>query len=232
MKNNKNGVVICMKVLLFILMVFMMVKANYTKSIWAKGSASMCFVLAGVINLIVNKKKDIKYSAAILLALFFGFIGDVSIMIKFLLGAAFFLVGHIVYFVAYHFILPFHKKQLLDMGITWLVTETLLLSLSMIRHKDTKTMIVCVLYATVISLMVGKAIYNYRMINDKSTLVICVASIAFLISDMFVAISSFKILPTDWIRMTGLCFYYPSQFVLAQSILKEKEMNETSKKVA
>ncbi len=232
MKNTKKYLGICVKGLLFILMVFMMVKANYEKDIWAKGIASMCFVIVGVMDYIANKNKDNKYSIATLLALILGMIGDVSIMKNFMMGALFFLGGHVMYFVAYHFILPFEKRQLLDLGISWIATQAILLALFMLNYRGFKMMMVCFVYATVISLMVGKGVYNYRMIKDKSTLVICIASIAFLISDIFVATSAFKIIPTTWIRMIGLCIYYPTQFVLAQTILRKKEQQKVSRNVA
>lgn len=232
MKDIKKYLGICVKGLLFILMIFMMVKANYEKNIQAKAIASMCFVIVGVMNYLADKDKKNKYSIGILLALAFGIIGDVSIMKNFMMGALFFLGGHVMYFIAYHFILPFEKRQLIDLLISWIATEVILLALSMLNYRGFKMMVVCFAYATVISLIVGKAVYNHRMIKDKKTLVICIASIAFLVSDIFVAISAFRIIHTPLIRMIGLCIYYPSQFVLAQTILRKREQQKVFQNVA
>ncbi|MBQ3047627.1 MAG: lysoplasmalogenase, partial [Clostridia bacterium] len=79
-------------------------------------------------------------------------------------------------------------------------------------------MIVCLVYALIISLMVGKTISN--LITQKSLLniVLVIGSILFFISDLMLLLNVFGGLPeiTD---ILCLATYYPAQCFLAFSIL-------------
>ncbi len=189
---------------------------------WVKGITSALFVILGIINLrysIVYKTN--KFNFTILIGLFFAMLGDILLEIQFVVGAALFAIGHMFFFVSYCFLCKLKWRDFI-FGIIICVPSVLFITLAPIFNYNGVLMeIVCVVYAIIISLMVGKAFSNY--ITKKSTfyLIILIGSALFFFSDLMLLLNVFANLSkvTD---ILCLLTYYPAEFLLAHSILHEK----------
>ena len=84
-----------------------------------KSLASVGFVLLGVINLIyaIKDKQNIKFAIVMTLGLFFAMLGDILLEINFIIGAIFFAIGHVIFFISYCFLEKFKWIDLIAGGI-------------------------------------------------------------------------------------------------------------------
>ena len=85
-----------------------------------KTIASAGFVLLGLINLfyaVKQNKQNINFAMIMTVGLFFAMLGDILLELNFILGAAFFAVGHVFYFVAYCVLVKFKWIDLIAGGV-------------------------------------------------------------------------------------------------------------------
>ncbi len=191
---------------------------------WLKGLTSALFVLLGTINLYfaILFKGNIKFCSWLLAGLFFAMLGDILLNIHFITGAIFFAVGHIFFFVSYCFLQKF-KWQNLIYGLAIFIPSLLIITLVPIFDFNGILMeIICIVYALIISLMVGKSISNF--VNKKSVLniLILIGSGLFFFSDLMLLLNVFGGLPKI-IDILCLLTYYPAEILLAHSILHSKQ---------
>ena len=75
----------------------------FKSNLLVKSITSALFVLMGLVNLFlaIKAKVRLKYPIIMCVALFLAMIGDIAINLIFELGAGFFAIGHIFYFIAY-----------------------------------------------------------------------------------------------------------------------------------
>lgn len=199
-------------------------------SVLIKALASILFVALGLINVICAHKKGEKYmfSYIILIGLFFAFLGDVVLEFQFIIGAALFAIGHVFFFVSYCIITKFHWKDLIY-GVAIFIPSVLIITLVPLFDFGGLLMeMVCIVYALIISLMVGKSISNFVRMKNKQNLVILIGSILFFFSDfmlLFNVFASTKVLVFGISLFGILCLgtYYPAEFLLAHSILYKEE---------
>lgn len=182
-----------------------------------KGTASGCFFLMGVTNLVycLINKTDKKFPIFQTIGLFFAMLGDIILNIEFIPGAILFAVAHVFYFIAYCHIVKFAWKDLIAGGCIFVVSLILLLTLPL-NFGGILMQIICIFYALIISLMVGKAVTN--IIREKSILniIILIGSVLFYISDFMLVLNVF-----GGIRIADyfcLGTYYPAQILLAFSL--------------
>lgn len=192
--------------------------------LWMKSVTSILFVAMGVVNLIylvLNKNKDYRFPAIMLTGLIFACLGDIILEVEFIVGAALFAIGHIFYFVAYCFLSKFKWTDLIY-GFCILLPSVLFITLAPIFDFDGILMeIVCVVYAVIISLMVGKAIANFVRERNWLNLLIMIGSILFFFSDLMLLLNVFAHLP--YVGTLCLATYYPAEILLAFSIFLKKD---------
>lgn len=197
----------------------------------AKGLTSGLFLLLGLVNLvylIIDKRKDLKFPIIMLCGLLFAMLGDIILNIHFISGAILFAIGHVFYFIAYSFILKFKWIDLL-FGFAIFIPALLFITLVPIFDFGGVLMeIVCVVYALVISLMVGKSLSNFVRERNPKNLLILIGSILFFFSDLMLLLNVFGSLGKA-VDILCLATYYPAECLLAFSILmhKDKETVET-----
>ena len=140
------------------------------------------FALLGVINLICalttkadNKKFYIGMSAGLILA----FLGDYLIGYDFIIGAATFALGHVCFVVAYCFMQKMQKLDYLISGVLFLGCLIFLLFCPLLTFEVPIFRIVCIVYALIISTMLGKAIGNFVRVKNAVNGTIAVASVLF-----------------------------------------------------
>jgi len=155
-----------------------------------------------------------------IVGLFFAMLGDIVLELNFIIGAILFALGHIWYIIAYSCLLKFKPTDLIA-GFSIFIPSILLITLAPIFNFDGILMkIVCIIYALIISLMVGKSIHN--LINQKNVLnvILVIGSILFFISDFMLLLSRFAGLHV----LSYVCIntYYPAQALLSSSIKYSK----------
>lgn len=190
-------------------------------SLWIKSVTSALFVFIGIINTVyaVLKKldrKSLKFPIFMLTGLTFAMLGDIILEVEFIVGAALFAVGHVFFFVSYIMIEKFKWTDLLY-GLCIFVPAVLLITLAPIFDFGGILMeIVAVIYAAVISCMVGKSIANFVREKNKTHLIILLGSVLFFVSDFALLFNVFSDLP--YFGAICLATYYPAEILLGFSI--------------
>ncbi len=201
--------------------------------LWMKSVTSVLFVAMGVVNLVylvLNKNKNYLFPAIMLTGLVFACLGDIILEVEFIVGAALFAIGHIFYFVAYCFLSKFKWTDLIY-GVGILIPSVLFITLAPIFDFGGVLMeIVCVVYAIIISLMVGKAVANFVRERNWLNLLIMIGSILFFFSDLMLLLNVFAHLP--YVGTLCLATYYPAEILLAFSIFLKKERLEANEQIA
>ncbi len=178
------------------------------------------FALLGIINLcyaVKTKQSDKKFYIGMVLGLILAFLGDVLIGYDFIVGAATFAVGHIFFVIAYCFMQRMQKLDYIFGGTLFLGCLIFLLFCPLLNFDVAIFRIVCIVYALIISTMLGKALGNF--IREKNLLngTIAVASALFFFSDLMLVFDSFIGL-WNWADNACMGTYYPALCFLALSM--------------
>lgn len=187
--------------------------------LWLKSLTSLMFVMLGGINLfyaIKNKTKYQKFSIWLFVGLVFAMAGDIVLNLYFIGGAILFAIGHVFFFVSYCFVQEFKWTDLIYTAIIFVPSLMVLLFVPILNYGGILMQIVCIAYALIISLMLGKAIANFVREKNMFTLIILVGCALFFFSDLMLLFDVFA-----GAKVAGiLCLatYYPAEFLLAHSI--------------
>lgn len=191
-----------------------------------KSITSILFVALGTINFIYAFKKtsNKKFAIFMLVGLFFAMLGDILLEIEFIVGAAFFAIGHIFYFVAYNALEKFRLNDLLVAACFFIPAILIILLVPIFDFGGTLMQVVCIVYALIISLMVGKAISNLSEKKSILNILIVIGSCLFFFSDFMLL---FNVFADVHIIFGILCLatYYPAEIFLAYSISKSPNNN-------
>jgi hypothetical protein len=184
-----------------------------------KCTCSGTFALLGLINLFYSRKikqaneKFFLYMAA---GLVFAFLGDVVIDWSFIPGAAIFALGHIFFVVAYCRLERIQKLDYMISGGVFLACAIFLFS-PLVTFDIPVFRIVCLVYAMIISSMLGKAFGNFFRNKTKLTATIAAASFLFFFSDLMLVCDWF-IGIWDWAPNACMGTYYPALCLMAFSM--------------
>lgn len=184
-----------------------------------KSLCSSGFALMGLINLgyaIAVKSPHLKFHIAMAIGLVFACLGDIVIGDSFILGAALFAIGHICYFISYCIFDRLRWLDLIISGVIFLCAGVFVMFCPLLEFPNLIMQLVCLVYALIISLMVGKAIAHFIRHKSLVTAVIFIGSVLFFFSDLMLVF--------DWFMNMGqiagrLCMatYYPAECLLAFS---------------
>ena len=202
-----------------------------------KTIASASFVLIGLISLfaaIKNKLGNIKFAMIMTIGLFFAMLGDILLELNFMIGAIFFAIGHVFYFVAYCTLVKFKWTDLIAGGVIALVAILVICLLPIFDFGGIVMQIMIIFYAIIISLMLGKALSNLIRERSVINIIILVGSFLFFFSDLMLLLGNFASFAADIDRILGylcLCTYYPAEVLLALSLnfLPKTEMKAEEK---
>ena len=188
-----------------------------------KAATSLCFVLIGIVNMIfaVNIGATGKYKYIMPIALAVAMAGDVAINFDFIAGAAVFALGHVIFVVAYFFLNGFKPKDIVYAACVFVPSALVITLVPAFDFGGALLEIVCVVYALIISVMVGKALSDCVSKRSALAIVIVAGSVLFYISDLALLIQQFATLNgAGRLAMRILCLgtYYPAQFLLAFSV--------------
>lgn len=202
-------------------LLFMLLHKSVSSYI-VKTIPSVLFVLCGLFNYIYCIKvlkcntTNKKYSLIMLVGLAFAMLGDILLIDFFELGAIFFAIGHIMFFISFCYI---NKLTIRDGVIGLLIFALALLFILLYPHFRFQGMGgLIVAYALIISLMLGKAIGN--LITSKNSIlqkIILLGAGLFFFSDLMLLLFRFahRIILFDWLCVMT---YYPAEFLLGFTI--------------
>jgi len=194
-----------------------------------KSLASAGFVLIGAVNLIfaiIKKQGNLKFSIIMTIGLIFAMLGDILLEIKFIVGAIFFAIGHILFFVSYCMLEKFKFIDLIAGAVIAITACLVITLLPIFKFESLFLEIMVVVYAVIISLMLGKAITNFIRQRNLINLLIMIGSILFTFSDVMLLLGEFAFLD-----MSCLCLatYYPAVVILSISLIftnKQEKIDE------
>ena len=181
---------------------------------------SGAFALLGLINLAYARKTrqaNAKFFVGMAVGLVLAFLGDVIIKYSFIFGAAVFALGHVCFVVAYCLI---QRMKLLDYmisGILFVGAAAFLLFSPLLTFDVSIFRVVCIVYALIISTMLGKAVGNFLRDKNAVTGTIAFASALFFFSDLMLVFDWF-IGRWDWTDHACMGTYYPALCLLALSM--------------
>lgn len=201
---------------------FMQIDGGLTVKYITKSTASGLFVLCGVFNLIClhNYYKGSWKSWLLLLGLVFAMAGDIVLIEHFTEGAILFAIGHIFY-LTYFFTL--YKFTFLDAIFTGLIITFSMLVIFLYKGFEWNGMkMLVIIYATVISFMLGKAMGNYFAHKNVANLISFLGALFFFFSDMMLLFFNFagRNMLFDYFCVYT---YFPAEFMLAISLLLHKD---------
>ena len=186
---------------------------------------SLMFAIMGGVNpsyLILTKHKDFKFPSIMTAGLVFAMLGDVILEIQFTAGAALFAVGHILFLVAYCFLRKLDFTDVLLGGFIAFLSVLFITLAPIFDFSDDIAMeAVCIIYAIVISLMVGKAVCNFIADKKWLTFVIMIGSLLFFFSDLMLLLNVFSNID-KYVGALCLATYYPAECLLAFSIFRAR----------
>lgn len=179
------------------------------------------FALMGIINLtyaLATKQSPARFYAGMAAGLVLAMLGDVIINHDFIIGAAVFALGHVCFVVAYVFLEKFRLLDLFVSGGVFLAAAAFLLFCPLLSFDEPIFKVVCMIYALIISTMLGKAVGNFIRSKNAVTGIIALASVLFFFSDLMLVFDWFIGL-WDWTSEACMGTYYPALCFLALSML-------------
>ena len=181
---------------------------------------SASFAMLGIINLcyaLATKQKEIRFYVSMAIGLVLAFLGDVLIGYDFIIGAGTFALGHVFFVVAYCFMQKFGKWDWVFSALLFVGALMFLLFCPLLSFDVPVFQIVCIVYALIISLMLGKAIGNFIVERNAVTGTMMVGSALFFFSDLMLVFDWFIGL-WDWTSNACMGTYYPALCLLAFSM--------------
>lgn len=179
------------------------------------------FALLGLINLsyaLGTGRKSKKFYIAMALGLVLAMLGDVLIGYDFIIGAAIFALGHVCFVVAYCLLQKLKMLDCIISGVLFAGAAAFLLFCPLLVFDVSIFKYVCIVYAMIISLMLGKAVGNFVREKNAVTGTIALASALFFFSDLMLVFDWF-IGRWDWTDHACMGTYYPALCFLAFSML-------------
>ena len=177
------------------------------------------FVLLSGVNFAyaLSTGRGKKYATIMFLGAVFGWLGDVTLGINFILGAGLFAVGHVLYAAAFYAVRRVEKCDLLLTGAILIGTAALVLFYPRFDFGGALMQGVCLAYGLIISCMVGKAVSLGLREKALPMIIIAAGSVLFYFSDLMLVLRWFA----GASRLAGdLCLmtYFPAQGLLAASV--------------
>ncbi len=194
--------------------------------VW-KACASATFVLIGLVNLFYayKNKLNLKFPIIMVVGLIFAMLGDIVINIHFIAGAGLFAVGHVFFVIAYNTLYKFNWKDIVISLVIFIAALLFVLLAPIFEFSSAVMQVVVIVYALIISFMVGKTISNLIEKRNILNIVLVVGSVLFFSSDFCLLLNNFANLDANYIGTICLALYYPAEFLLAFSIFVYADIN-------
>ncbi|HCM77141.1 MAG TPA: lysoplasmalogenase [Cytophagales bacterium] len=190
----------------------------------------LLMVILGVYYYQTCGKEKLALSKAALAAIFFSFLGDVSLMFQgknelfFIAGLGSFLIAHVCYIAAYHQ----HKAegnglygvQKFRLAMPIVLAGSGLISILYAHLGSLKVPVV--LYAIVLIVMVMQSLFRYGFTNSRSFWMVLGGASLFMISDAMIAINKF-LFAFEWSGLAIMSTYIVAQFLIIEGLIAHSE---------
>lgn len=190
---------------------------------------SLMFAIMGGVNLaylILTKHDSYKFPSVMVAGLFIAMLGDVILEIHFIAGAVLFAIGHVLFFASYCFLRKFTFVDFLFGAFIAFLSVLFITLAPIFDFTDNGAMeAVCIIYAIVISMMVGKAVCNFAEDRSWLTFIIMIGSLLFFFSDLMLLLNVFSTIQ-KYVGALCLATYYPAECLLAFSVYLTKRDGE------
>ena len=208
------------------LLVFMYLeyKKDYVPAVCLKGTASVCFVLFGI--LCSRSCPDAAFSRLIVTGLILGMTADVLLNLRFvfakkgqlifLVGILVFLSGHVLYLAA---ILPLCGCKLACCAVGAVLTALLMMWIFKRITAKKAFKIFGVVYIGAIVLLNCVAIANLIAAPSPFTALFAAGAVFFLVSDVVLILNTFGSETKQSLRVTNVMLYYVGQLLIALSLM-------------
>ena len=190
-------------------------KADFNDTLKFIGSS--CFAIQGLINLFYaykTKQANMKFYVIMAIGLIFAMAGDVAIEFVFVAGAGLFAIGHVWFIVAYCVLNKFNWNDLIYGAVLFVGAALFILLFKGLKFNPVFMKWVCLIYALIISLMLGKAISNLVRERNVINILLVVGSTLFFFSDFMLLLNNFMG-TLSWTLHACLATYFPALSILA-----------------
>lgn len=198
---------------------------KYQAAVILKGSASLCFVLLGIIAA-QNSSGILGFSKLIIAGLIFGMAGDILLNMRylfekngqkvFLVGILIFMIGHVMYLIA---LLKEAVNCLVPIAIGVVLAALLLLWIFSKVTAAKAFKIFGVFYVGAVTVMAVTGVWNGIFMAGSKDLIFAVGGILFLISDVILIFNTFTGSSKLSMRVMNLSLYYIGQILIACSLM-------------
>lgn len=192
-----------------------------------KSITSILFAGLGLLNMgyaIRNTNKNHRFYILMCVGLFLAMLGDIFLEINFIFGASLFALGHIGFLLAYSILRKFKILDIIINLIIFISVASFILFSPIVVINDPIMKCVCLIYAFIISIMLGKALGNFISHPNFVNGVIAFGSLLFTISDFMLLLNMFVGL-WSWTGKVCLATYYPAEWLLAYSMYALSQKN-------
>lgn len=193
-------------------------KNNFVFSL--KCICSAAFASLGIINLLfalATGQEDTEFFILMSAGLVLAMLGDVFINKSFAMGAGFFALGHIGFAAAYSLLQGFNSFDVIIIGVIFTATAAFLLFAPCVDFGSKKIKWICLSYALIISVMLGKATANLICQVNAVNALVAAGSFLFFFSDLMLVLNWF-VGVGRWAGYACMGTYYPALCILAFSM--------------
>ena len=238
MKNQKsatNSTDAALVANFFLLAVGFVLNVFYWRSGFAfplKCACSAGFATLAVVNAtfaFALKRPNRRFYVAATFGLLCAALGDVLIGFDFVAGAAAFGVGHLALIVAFSTARRFGRLDAVLSVALLLFAAAFLNFFPGISFATPALKGVCVGYAAVISVMLGKAIGNFASSQTVAHGAFALGAFLFFFSNMMLALNAF-VGRWSWTDAACLATYFPAVYLLAFSLYLKSRTDATAQR--
>lgn len=208
-----------------VVFIFVENRKKYTPAVVLKGSASLVFILVGILSAQMTSDQD--FARLVVIGLILGGLGDVLLNLRFvfeksgqkifLLGIASFLAGHIMYLIA---LIPLSNNLFVSLFLGVVVATFILRWIfSKIEEVPKAFKLFGYFYIGAIVLMTSFAIdHLIANPNLQGALLYVVGALLFTASDVIMILNTFGRSQKFSMRASNLSLYYLGQLMIALSL--------------
>lgn len=198
-------------------------REKYVGAVCLKGSASLVFIMVGIIA--YASAGDKSFAKPVLIGLILGGVGDVFLNLRFvfekigqkifLVGIAAFLAGHILYLAA---LIPQSENLLVCIVIGVIVAAAILAYIFKTMEVKLAFKIFGIFYIGAVVLMTAVAIGNLIAAPSAARWLYAIGAVLFTVSDVVLIFNTFGSETKFSLRITNLSLYYLGQLLIANSL--------------
>ena len=195
-----------------------------------KAATSAGFVLLGLCNLVyavISKCRKPEFCGAMACSFLLSMLGDIVINSDFIIGAALFALGHIAFFAGYCILQRPRKTDFVIIAAIFLPLAVFVIAAPMLVFEEPVLKWVCVIYALIISCMIGKAAGNFTREKTLPNGLLLAGAVLFALSDFALLLAWFSE-AGRWSDVLCMGTYYPAQCLLGHAVYQyvNKEKNQ------